>query len=165
MAKHQSTLEKELQKWLCTAKRIVVAGIGNPIRSDDSVGTKIIQELQGKTSAKINLLECETVPESFIDEIASFEPTHVLLIDAAFMGLRPGEVRLINTEKMTGFPAISTHMLPLPVFCELIAQLTGAKIALILIEPKSTEMGEGLTAEVQGSAEILVRFLLKSFPK
>ncbi len=164
MQKQQSTLEKELQKWLDTTNRIVIAGIGNPIRSDDSVGMTIIQKLQGKTSPKISLLECETMPESFIDEIAAFEPTHVLLIDAASMGLKPGEVRLINTEKITGFPAISTHMLPLPVFCELITKLTGAKIALILIEPKNTEIGEDLTVEVQNSAEQVARLLLRLLP-
>ena len=164
MAKKQSNFEEELREWLKTSKRVVVAGIGNPIRSDDSVGMKIIQELQGKTSAKINLLECETVPESFVDEIAAFKPTQVLLIDAAVMGLMPGEVRLINTEKITSFPAISTHMLPLPVFCEFITQLTGAKIALILIEPKNTEIGEDLTTEVQNSAERVVRLLLKLLP-
>lgn len=164
MAKEQSNFAEELQKWLSTPKRILIAGIGNPIRSDDSVGIKIIQDLQGKTSAKINLLECETVPESFIDEIVEFKPTHVLLIDAALMGLKPGEMRLLNTEKITNFPAISTHMLPLPVFCEFIAKLTGAKIALILIEPKNTEMGEGLTAEVQNSVERVVRLLLNLLP-
>jgi hydrogenase 3 maturation protease len=164
LAKKQSKLEKELREWLNAPKRVAIAGIGNPIRSDDYVGTKIIQELQGKTSPKITLLECETVPESFVDEIGAFKPTHVLLIDAALMGLKPGEVRLLNTENIKNFPAISTNMLPLPVLCEFIAQLTGAKIALILIEPKNTEMGEELTAEVQNSAEIIVRLLLKLLP-
>lgn len=164
MAKEQSNFAEELRGWLSIPKRVVIAGIGNPIRSDDFVGSKIVQELQGKVSARINLLECETVPESFIDEIVEFKPTHVLLIDAALMGLKPGEVRLLTKEKITNFPAISTHMLPLPVFCELIAQLTGAKIALILIEPKNTEMGEGLTAEVQHSAKQVARLLLKLLP-
>ena len=164
MTKWQSNFAEQLREWLSSPKRIVVAGIGNLIRSDDSVGVKITQKLQGKTSARINLLECETVPESFIDEIVAFEPTHVLLVDAALMGLKPGEVRLFNTEKITDFPAISTHMLPMPVLCKLIAQLTGAKIALILIEPKNTEIGEGLTAEVQKSAEQVVCLLLKLLP-
>ena len=164
MAKEQSNFAEELREWLSIPKRVVIAGIGNPIRSDDFVGSKIVQELQGKVSARINLLECETVPESFIDEIVEFKPTHVLLIDASLMGLKPGEVRLFKTEKITNFPAVSTHMLPLPVFCEFIAQLTGAKIALILIEPKSTEIGEGLTAEIQSSAEQVERLLLKLLP-
>ena len=164
MAKQQSTFAKELQKWLNKPTRVTVAGIGNPIKSDDSVGVKIIQKLQGKTSPKIKLLECETVPESFISEIVEFKPTHVLLVDAAMMSLKPGEVRLFSIDEVANFQPTSTHMLPLPVFCELIAKLAGAKIALILIEPKNMEMGEDLTVEVQDSAEEVVRVLLKLLP-
>ena len=161
MAKDQSSVEGELREWLSSLKRAVIAGIGNPIRSDDFVGVKIVQELQGKVSEKVHLIECETVPESFMDEIVGLQPSHVLLIDAAVMGLKPGEVRLIYAEKVTNFPAISTHMLPLRVFCEYITQLTNAKIALLLIEPKSVEFGEGLTPEVGSSEELIVVTLLK----
>ncbi len=164
MAKQQPTLTKELQKWLDNPKRVIVAGIGNPIKSDDAVGVKIIQKLQCKTSPKISLLECETVPESFIDEITELKPTHVLLVDAAMMGRKPGEVRLFNMDNIANSQPTSTHMLPIPVFCELISTLTGAKIALILIEPKSTEMGEDLTPEVQNSVEEVVQVLLKLLP-
>ena len=161
MAKDQSSVEGELREWLSSPKQVVIAGIGNPIRSDDFVGVKIVQELQGKVSEKVHLIECETVPESFMDEIVELQPSHVLLIDAAVMGLKPGEVRLLYAEKVTNFPAISTHMLPLRVFCEYITQLTNAKIALLLIEPKSVEFREGLTPEVASSEELIVGTLLK----
>ena len=160
MAKEQSSFEEELRKWLSSPKRVVIAGIGNEIRSDDFVGVKIIQELQGKVSKKVHLIECETVPESFMDEIVELKPSHVLLIDAAVMGLKAGEVRLYDAEKMTNFPAISTHMLPLRVFCEYITQLANAKLALLLIEPGNVEFGEGLTEEVEASAKLVIRSIL-----
>ena len=96
-----------------------------------------------------------------MDEIVQLKPSHVLLIDAAVMELKPGEIRLFDAEKVTDFPAISTHMLPLRVFCEYITKLTGAKIALLLIQPGNTEFGEGLTSEVQGAAEKITRMLLR----
>jgi len=138
-----------------------VAGIGNPIRRDDFVGVKIIQDLQGKISSNVSLIECETVPESFMDEITEFKPSHVLLIDAAVMQLKPGNVRLFDAEKVTSFPAISTHMLPLRVFCEYITKMSGAKIALLLIEPCDTEFGEDLTVEIEEAAEKITMTLLK----
>jgi hydrogenase 3 maturation protease len=138
-----------------------VAGIGNPIRTDDFVGVKIVQDLEGKVSEKIHLLECETVPESYLEPIIEFNPTHVLLIDAAFLGLKPGAARLIDPERIADFPAVTTHMLPLRIFCEYIIKMAGAKIALLLIEPKNAEFGEGLTPEVQGVAEKIVTILLK----
>ena len=161
MTKGEYDLQKKLKDWFAGAERVVVAGIGNPIRTDDFVGVKIVQDLEGKVSEKIHLLECETVPESFLEPIIEFNPTHVLLIDAAFLGLKPGAARLIDPERIADFPAVTTHMLPLRIFCEYITKMTGAKIALLLIEPKNAEFGEGLTPEVQGVAEKIVTILLK----
>ena len=139
----------------------MVAGIGNPIRMDDFVGVKIVQDLQGKLPKNVCLIECETVPESFMDEIVELKPSHVLLIDAAVMGLTPGEVRLYDAGKVSNIPAISTHTLPIRIFCDYITQLTNAKIALLLIEPGKTEFGEGLTPEVDGAAKKLTSMLLE----
>lgn len=159
MTKPKCDFKKELKTWLSGHGKVVIAGIGNPIRMDDFVGVKIIQDLQGKLPDNVSLIECETVPESFMDEIVQLKPSHVLLIDAAVMGLKPGEIRMFDAEKVTDFPAISTHMLPLRVFCEYITQLTGAKIALLLIQPGKTEFGEDLTSEVVASAEQIVGML------
>jgi hydrogenase 3 maturation protease len=163
LTKGEYNLEKVLKEWLAKHGKIAVAGIGNPIRMDDFVGVKIVQDLQSKVPKNVHLIECETVPESFMDEIVQLKPSHVLLIDAAVMELKPGEVRLFDVEKVTSFPAISTHMLPLRVFCEYITQLTGAKIALLLVQPGDTEFGEGLTTEVQEAAEMVTGILLECF--
>ncbi len=162
MTKNGNDFEKGLNEWLADHGRVVIAGIGNPIRMDDFVGVKIIQDLQGKVPENVTLIECETVPESFMDEIAQFQPTHVLLIDAAVMQLKPGEIRLFDAKNVTNFPAISTHMLPLRVFCEYVAKMSGARIALLLIQPGCTDFGEGLTREVQEAIKKIVSVLLKS---
>ena len=161
MANNARNIEEELEGWLANAERVVVAGIGNSIRRDDFVGVRIIQELRGKVPDNVFLIECETVPESFLEPIVEFNPTHVLLIDAAILGLSPGEARLVDPARVTDFPAISTHILPLRIFCEYITAMTKAKIALLLIEPKNVEFGEGLTREVQLAARRISRLLLK----
>jgi hydrogenase 3 maturation protease len=163
LAKGKYNVERALKRWLADVERIVVAGIGNPIRSDDFVGVKIVQDLQGKVSERVYLIECETVPESFLQPILEFNPTHVLLIDAAILGLKPGETRLIDPERIADFPAISTHVLPLRIFCEYLTTATKAKIALLLIEPENVEFGEGLTPDVQAAAEKIANILLKLF--
>jgi len=156
--------EKELKTWLSNAEKVVVAGIGNPIRMDDFVGTKIVQDLQGKVSEKTYLIECETVPENFMQQIIDFNPTHVLLIDAAILGLKPGNSRLIRPERLMAFPAYSTHALPLGMFCGYLAKMTKANIALLLVEPKKADFGEGLTLEVEASAQDIVDSLLRVLP-
>jgi hydrogenase 3 maturation protease len=99
-----------------------------------------------------------------MQQILDFGPTHVLLVDAALLGLKPGEVRLIMPERITDFPAVSTHMLPLRIFCEYVAKTTKAKIALLLIEPERTDFGEGLTHNVEASARRIASALLKILP-
>jgi hydrogenase 3 maturation protease len=159
MVKDEYSIQDELKKWFANANRVVVAGIGNPIRRDDFVGMKIVQNLHGKVSKAVCLIECETVPESFMQEIVDFKPSHTLLIDAAVLGLKPGEVRLVFPEQVASFPAVTTHVLPLRIFCEYIAKMSGAKIALLLVEPEDTDFGEDLTAKVQAVAEHITKIL------
>ena len=164
MKEHERTLEEELSSWLSNAKKVVVAGIGNPIRQDDHVGVRVVQDLVGKVSEKVHLIECETVPESFVDEILDVHPTHVLLVDAAILGFAPGTAHLYDVEEVVNSTSISTHTLPLRVFCEYVFTLTGATIALLLIEPLETDFGEGLSAGVRTAAERVLRVLEELLP-
>jgi hydrogenase 3 maturation protease len=153
-------LKKELDTWLAKSERIVIAGIGNPIRTDDFVGVKIVNDLHGRVSERVTLIECETVPESYLQDIIDLKPSHVLLIDAAVLGLAPGETKLINPELITDFPAITTHVLPLRVFCEYISESIAARIGLLLIQPSSVEFGEGLTPEIEATAAKITSILI-----
>jgi len=152
LKEHTRELEDELRTWLGDATSVVVAGVGNAIRLDDYIGVRVVEDLHGKVSEKVHLIECETVPESFVDEIIEVCPSHVLLVDAAVLGLRPGTAHLYDAEEVMNVSTISTHTLPLRVFCEYVVKLTGARIALLLIEPKDTDFGEGLTPEIEAAA-------------
>jgi len=152
-------IENNLKKWFSNAQRVVVAGIGNPLRKDDFVGVEIVRNLQSKVSPSVYLIECETVPESFIEPITEFKPTHILIIDAALLNLKPSSSKLVEPDQMMKQPAISTHALPLRIFCEYVARATNAKIALLLIQPGDTSFGEGLTREVRNTADRMARLL------
>jgi hydrogenase 3 maturation protease len=157
-------IEQALQKWFSSAKKVVLAGIGNPLRKDDFVGVKVVEDLKDRVSRNVFLIECETVPESFIQQIIDFNPTHILLLDAAILGLKPGSLKLVNPKQLEMIPAFSTHMLPLRMFCEYLAKMTKAKIALLAIQPKNADFGEGLTLEIQKAAEYITSLLLKLLP-
>ncbi len=151
----------QLNSWFRGAKRIVLAGIGNPIRKDDFVGVKILKRLKEKTRENVLLIECETVPESFTEQIIDFHPTHVLLMDAAILGLKPGENRLIEPEDLTSSTSLSSHMLPLRIFCEQVSQMSKTKLGLLLIQPRNTDFGEGLSLELEKSVEEISVTLLE----
>lgn len=157
--------QEDLTNWLKKAEKVVLAGIGNPIRLDDFVGVKILQDLQIRDPKKVFLIECETVPESFIQQIVDFDPTHILLIDAALLGLRPGKWRLVQPKSLIDSPAYSSHLLPLKIFCEYLSKATRAKISLLLIQPKKTDFGEGLSPEISASAKKITEILQESFSR
>ncbi len=159
-----SEVEDGLRKWLSDARRVVIAGIGNPFRKDDFVGVKVVRTLQQKVSRYVYLIECETVPESFIDHITEFKPTHILIIDAAMLNLTPGSTKLIETAQLTSRTAISTHALPLQIFCEYLKNTTGAAVALLTIQPKDTGFGEGLTLKLRNTVTNLTNLLARLLP-
>ncbi|MGA2768721.1 MAG: hydrogenase maturation protease [Candidatus Bathyarchaeia archaeon] len=165
MVARKSSAQKQLERWFSKAERVALAGVGNPIRMDDYVGVRVVQDLQGRVSEKVCLMECETVPEDFMPQIIDFSPTHVLLIDAALLGLKPGSFKLVEPKRLTMSPVFSTHMLPLRIFCEHVTETTQAKIALLLVEPEKSDFGEGLTPSVQASEKEIVQTLLELLPR
>ena len=161
MTNKENNIQKKLSNWFAAPVRVVVAGIGNPIRMDDFVGVKIVRDLQGKVSSSTDLIECETVPESYLQDIVELKPSHVLIVDAAVLGLKPGDIQLISPEQIADFSPITTHFLPLRIFCEYITETTAAKIGMLLVQPGNVEFGEGLTPEVSAASEKLTQILAK----
>lgn len=157
-------VEDKLRNWLSNARRVVIAGVGSSLRKDDFVGTEIVKNLRGKVSRSVYLIECETIPENFLEPITKFNPTHILIIDAALLDQKPGSSKLVKPNQIIGH-AISTHALPLWMFCEYLARTTKAKIALLAIQPKDTSFGEGMTPELKETVEHLSSVLLKVFLK
>jgi hydrogenase 3 maturation protease len=151
----------DLTQWFSEANRIVIVGVGNPIRRDDNIGVEIVDGLEGKVPESVFLIKSETVPESFINPIVEFKPTHVLIIDAALLNLKPGSAKLVKSPKVSR-AAISTHILPIQIFCEYLTKATGAKIAMLLIQPADTGFGEGLTRELNSAGGKLVKCLIET---
>ena len=133
-------------------RRVVIVGVGNPIRGDDAVGPKIIELLESKPINNVLLLNTESVPEAFTGKVEQFNPTHVLLVDAAnFRGV-PGETKLITGEQIGG-QAISTHSLPLNIFISYIEKTLGISVILLGVQPMSINLGEPMSEPVEKAAK------------
>jgi hydrogenase 3 maturation protease len=75
--------------------------------------------------------------------------------------MHPGETRLFTQDQISDFPPISTHTLPLKIFCEYLAQTVNPEIALLLVQPENIDFGEGLTPKIQKSAREITEILTK----
>jgi len=157
-------IESSLKEWFSGAQRVVIAGIGNPFRRDDFVGVEIVRKLQNRVSQSVYLIEGETVPESFIAPITKFKPTHILVIDAGLLNLKPGSSKLVDPTQLMRKSSISTHTLPLRIFCDYLTETTGAKISLLVVQPEDTRFGEGLTPKLLETATNLANHLLNILP-
>ena len=136
------------------AGRVTIVGFGNTLRRDDGVGIVVVRALRAVNLSCVQLIEDEAVPEDRIPEIELFKPTHVLIIDAALLGLSPGSTVFRVSLESSRTP-VSTHALPLRLF-EYLEQNLSSKVALLLIEPLDITFGEGMTPMMQKvSSELL----------
>lgn len=158
------TLDKELEKWLEGAKKIVILGIGSSIRGDDAVGLEVVKKLQGKVPSFVEVLEGETAPDSFAELIAKFRPTHVVMVNAAELDLKPGEIRLIPMKEFSGHPVLS-HDLPLYLLSEYLEQTIHAKSIIFAIQPRSMDIGTELTPELKKAVEKIVNLFVRILSK
>jgi hydrogenase 3 maturation protease len=154
-------LRDQLAAWLKDCSKIAILGIGNPLRGDDAVGMEIVKLLKGKVPMNVELLECETVPENFTRQIREFNPTHVLMIDAAQFEAEPGEARLVPPEKILGM-TLSTHAIPLSMLAEVIKDSINAKVMILGVQPQKIEFGEGLTPELQKASKRIAGILAEA---
>lgn len=134
----------------------MLLGIGNPLQGDDGAGNYVAGLFQ-----KVGwlVLDCGTAPENFTGVVRKHSPDLLVLVDAADMGLPPGEIRVIPPEQIedVGF---GTHQLPIDQFISFIGSCAG-KVLLIGIQPGILGMGVGLSPEVQKGADWLVGLLEK----
>jgi len=134
--------------------KTAIVTIGNILRGDDGLGTKLIELLQAK-NLKANLFDCGTAPENYIFPILSTSCDTVILIDAADLKSAPGDIGVFDLEKISNV-SFSTHSPSPRLFTDLLS--TGKEdmnIFVICIQPKSTRLGEHLSEEVLGALDTL----------
>lgn len=136
--------------------RNMLLGIGNPLRRDDGAGNYVASCF---CAPGWRTADCGTAPENFTGLVRRHHPDLLVLVDAADMGVDPGECMVIPKERIRDV-GIVTHQLPLDFFIGFVEESAGA-IILIGIQPKVVDSGEGLSPEVQEGADRLIRVLEK----
>jgi len=132
----------------------ILLGVGNTLLSDDGAGIYMAESFKKEGWLSYN---CGTAPENFTSIIRREQPELLLIVDAARMGLSPGEIRQIPEEKITDV-SFGTHQLPLSQLTAYLREYAG-KIIIIGIEPKSTDFGEELSPEIFEACKKLLKFI------
>lgn len=139
--------------------KVMILGVGNPLRGDDGVGPYLVEQLRGQTDAI--LLNCEEVPENFLGKIAENQPDSILIIDAIDLGMSPGAAAILQEDKL-GDISWSTHHASLRLFIDYVKADTKANVLILGIQPKSTEFGSEISAELKETIGLLQRIIRKA---
>lgn len=150
----------DLQNRINGYTKLVIIGIGNEMNGDDAAGMFIAKELQ-KTlkDPKVEIFLGGATPENLTGPIKKTSPSHILIIDAADFGAKPGEIKILDKDQIEG-AGFSTHSFPLSVFVDYLKQETGAVVILLGIQPKSMKPGEEISAEVLESSKLILAALI-----
>ena len=156
-----NSLEEALTDFCQPPVRIAVLGIGHYLRTDDFVGVAIIHELQKEIQKdSVLLLEGEIAPIDFFPKIQEWNPTHLLIIDAAQFNAKPGTFNLILREQMATF-TLSSHKRALTLLIDLLSiYLPDLKTMIIGIQPETLEFEIGLSQTIKETVQKLSALLI-----
>jgi len=155
----QHDFEQRLRRRLRGAKRVAVVGIGDELAPHDRLGMLAAREVEGLHLPNVKVFMAGTVPESVTGPVRRYRPDHVLLLDAADMGARPGTVAIVKAGEVQA-SLLSTHALPLSVVMEFLAKDTKAAVTLVGIQPNTAHHGETPCSQEQAG---LTRLLVSTF--
>ena len=144
---------------------MLIIGVGNKMRSDDGVGVWVAEEVARRTDSypSIRILIASGEGAALIDAMQD-EP-QVVLIDATRGDRDPGTISYIDAQHErlpSGLFNYSSHAFGVAEAIEM-ARILGelpAQLRIYGVEGESFAAGEGLSAEVQHAAELIVAEIL-----
>lgn len=145
--------------------RILAIGYGNPLRGDDGFGQAVAERLQQSLSQPHSvefLMPIQLTPE-LAETLTGFD--HVFFIDAA-IGTQPGRLTLQELEEGNSDSGY-THQLDPDALLSTTKILYGIRPRgyLLTVEAVNFELGQSLSATVQGSLPQAIRLLEEKFEK
>lgn len=153
-----------LKKRLSNARRVALVGIGSQFRGDDACGLLVADELKKNARAvsplrRLKVFIGATAPENLTGAIRPFKPDHIILVDAADFGKKPGFTRLVNPSEAQG-TCFCTHQLPLQIMVDYLVRTMGCEVSIIGIQSASIAFGSPLGKAAAGAARTLAKAIL-----
>lgn len=128
--------------------KVIIIGIGNPLRGDDAAGVVLAGRLEGNVRALC--IDAGTAPENYLGKIAKEKPDTVLFADAVHLERSPGEYEILKSRDIlrTGF---TTHDISPALLIDYLERETSAGIFLLGIQPEDLAFGSEMTGPVSRS--------------
>ncbi len=136
--------------------KIVIVGIGNILRGDDSFGPVLIERLNNNVNAVC--IDAGSAPENYAGKIIKENPGTILIVDIVHLDLKPGDWQILRKEDIvkSGF---TTHDLSPSMFIEYIESQTDAEIYMLGIQPQNIIMGEEMSDIVKNTLDQIEKLI------
>ena len=150
--------------WILNMRYIL--GLGNFAMGDDSIGLRIVEHIAD--NGLEDGFEAVEIGNNGMNVLTYFEPDteKIVVVDAADFGGTPGEAISfspdeVDSQKIVG--NISTHEGDILKLIELARQIDQyiPPIRIVAIQPKSMEMDESLSPELQSNFDSYIQTVLR----
>jgi hydrogenase maturation protease len=165
IATSQEEWASEFNHRLCSANEkrpMTLVGVGNPIKSDDSVGLYIARKLRKACGARprdyVWISPQSSSLEHALSKIANGKQRTVIIFDAVESNLAPGSIIFAGIGQ-TKYGFFATHDLPLRLVPSI--AYNSSNIFVVGVQPSSYEVGEDLSKVVKESADKVVETISK----
>ncbi len=140
---------------------IIILGVGNSLKRDDWIGCYATKILKKKLKRKhVEFIIGGVSPESWIGKITRAKPTKVIILDAVDMGIKPGQIKVIDLKKIIQ-TLPTTHKPPLRILIDYLGKTTDAEIKIIGIQPKNISFGERMSREMKNAIPVIKEKVLE----
>lgn len=142
--------------------KLAVLGVGNVDKGDDAAGVRTAEKLAGLLAAtpcpRLKVFAAGEAPENFTGAVRAFGPSHVLVVDAAAAGFKPGTVFQVDAAAIPD-DGVSTHRTPLSMLAAYLENTAACRVVILGVEPESFVPGAPLRPSVRKAAGEIAGYL------
>lgn len=136
----------------------VIVGVGNKLRGDDYIGCYLVEKLEKETDIEAEFINAGSTPESFLEKIVKAEPEKVIILEAADMGLEPGEIKVIKEDEIKK-KVQTTHTANLDLFMDYLKKRINTEVILLGVQIKKIGFEKGISDQVKKCWEEIIKKL------
>lgn len=156
-------MELTVKKELKFKNKTVIVCLGSELRADDGLGPYVGENIKVKREG-LKVINAFSVIENYVEDIINYSPEKLIVVDAAFFGGKPGEIRILPEENLSSCKMISTHSFPLEAILKIIKQdLPALEIKILGVQPLDTGYSEGLSEPVKKAAQEIIEYFNREF--
>lgn len=146
----------------------MIVGVGNILNGDDGAGLYLTELIQNSLPDNncIRFIHASIAPENFTGSIKNFSPDWIWLMDAADFGFEPGQISIIDWNKIeNGMPG--SHSLPLSIFANYLKQELSPEIILFGIQPENispfSEMSNNVKTKAKKTSVEIINWIQANY--